>query len=168
MKHCNGCDLTKPLEEFHRDKRQPDGRTSRCAKCRTAKENKRYQDNPEPYRQYRRDRQVTHKDIIAVRDAAAYQRNRDNIIPGACAAVARRRHGLVMTPREIKKSVEYRKKIRDNECYYCHEIKPEMQWDHYYPLSLGGTDHWFNLVRACLPCNQRKKNKLASEFIASM
>lgn len=43
-------------------------------------------------------------------------------------------------------------------CCYCGNRKrPEqLTRDHIVPLSLGGGDHWRNVVTACKPCNQRK------------
>ena len=45
-------------------------------------------------------------------------------------------------------SVCYRLAIRNDPCFYCGS--PETAHvDHFFPLAKGGTDHWWNLVRAC-------------------
>lgn len=72
-------------------------------------------------------------------------------------AVTRRRRAnanasLTVTDRVL--SVEYRKAITKDLCFYCGAVGRED--DHYVPLAIGGTDHWWNLVRACKICNRRK------------
>ena len=37
--------------------------------------------------------------------------------------------------------------------------------DHFFPLAKGGTDHWFNLVRACRSCNLRKRTMCGTAFL---
>lgn len=54
MKLCRKCDTTKPLDDFYRDKRAGDGRTTDCKPCRTAS-NKRWKEaNPDKVRDRRR------------------------------------------------------------------------------------------------------------------
>lgn len=37
FKHCNGCNQSYPLDDFHRHKAASDGRQSRCRTCTNAK-----------------------------------------------------------------------------------------------------------------------------------
>lgn len=37
MKHCNKCDTTKPLSEFHKNKNKKDGHASTCKACNNAR-----------------------------------------------------------------------------------------------------------------------------------
>lgn len=37
MKHCNKCNTTKPLSEFHRNKNKKDGHASTCKACNNAR-----------------------------------------------------------------------------------------------------------------------------------
>ena len=37
--------------------------------------------------------------------------------------------------------------------------------DTYFPIAKGGTDHWWNLVRSCGPCNRRKHAYCGTWFI---
>jgi 5-methylcytosine-specific restriction endonuclease McrA len=62
-------------------------------------------------------------------------------------------------------SVEYRKAIANDPCTYCG--RPGEQDDHRLPLARGGTDHWWNLHRACTNCNQRKHTMTHEEFVTS-
>jgi 5-methylcytosine-specific restriction endonuclease McrA len=60
-------------------------------------------------------------------------------------------------------SVAYRKAIANDPCFYCGA--PGEHDDHYVSLANGGTDHWWNLVRACAHCNLRKNSKNGDEFV---
>lgn len=72
-----------------------------------------------------------------------------------------------MSERDKALSLEYRKVIATDSCFYCGENSPWYPYhvDHYVPLSRGGTDHWWNLVRACEPCNLAKSNLDPVDFI---
>ena len=61
-------------------------------------------------------------------------------------------------------SVYYRLAIRDDPCFYC-ESPETAHVDHYFPLAKGGTDRWFNLVRACGPCNNAKYTMCGTAFL---
>jgi hypothetical protein len=65
-----------------------------------------------------------------------------------------RRASLRMCREDRELSVAYRQAIRNDPCLYCGG--PGEEDDHYFPVAKGGTDHWYNLVRSCLPCNRSK------------
>lgn len=51
-------------------------------------------------------------------------------------------------------------------CYYCGEHWGQsLEKDHMTPVSRGGSDGIDNLAPACPPCNSRKTNMTAAEFI---
>jgi len=60
-------------------------------------------------------------------------------------------------------SAAYRLAIRNDPCFYCGG-KGEHD-DHYHALADGGTDHWWNLVRACEHCNCSKGAKHGDDFL---
>lgn len=70
---------------------------------------------------------------------------------------ARRRQRILADMDDIDRllSALYRCAIRNDPCYYCGSATTD-HVDHYFPLAKGGTDHWWNLVRACRVCNLRK------------
>lgn len=72
-----------------------------------------------------------------------------------------------MSPRDQELSIEYRKILDADPCFYCGLDDPGGTYhvDHYVPLSKGGTDHWWNLVHACEPCNLAKSNSDPVDFI---
>lgn len=82
------------------------------------------------------------------------------------AAAARRRqraeHGMDEVDRLL--SAEYRKAIRNDPCFYCRAAETH-HVDHFFPLAKGGTDAWFNLVRACQDCNLSKFTKCGTAFL---
>jgi hypothetical protein len=48
-------------------------------------------------------------------------------------------------------------------CAYCGTTRGQIEIDHRYPQSRGGTDAWSNLVLACATCNARKGNRTPEE-----
>lgn len=50
-------------------------------------------------------------------------------------------------------------------CQYCFEHFPasKLTQDHVIPRSRGGRRRWENIVTACVPCNQRKGDRLPHE-----
>lgn len=68
-----------------------------------------------------------------------------------------------------KPKIEFTRKnvwLRDNgTCQYCgHGVSlSEFTYDHVVPDSRGGPRDWTNIVVACIPCNQRKRNRTPQE-----
>lgn len=80
----------------------------------------------------------------------------------------RKRFGLThMTDQERQDSIEWRKIITDRPCAYCGQRPNTMNDDHIKPISRGGTDHWFNIVRACGVCNSSKSARDVVEWLQS-
>lgn len=61
-------------------------------------------------------------------------------------------------------SGEYRRAIRHDRCFYCGSPDTD-HVDHFFPLAKGGTDHFFNLVRACRKCNLSKNTMCGTAFL---
>lgn len=129
--------------------------------------------NPEKVAADKRKWQAANRERILADKAAYYQANKSVSVAWAAAnrearnaAQARRkmRGGMSMTAEDRRESVEWRKLIAGDPCSYCGA--PGEHDDHYMPLAMGGTDHWWNLVRACAPCNLRKGATNGDEFIA--
>jgi hypothetical protein len=97
---------------------------------------------------------------------AAYNAAYDKANPEkARAKFARRRTKLKVSMDNLDRelSVDYRKAIANDPCFYCGG--PGENDDHYVSLANGGTDHWWNLVRACFRCNNRKSATNGDEFV---
>ncbi|WP_435109590.1 HNH endonuclease [Nocardiopsis synnemataformans] len=71
-----------------------------------------------------------------------------------------------MTPEDVRLSQLYRAIISEDPCFHCGTAGAErFHVDHYVPVSLGGTDHWWNLVQAYADCNLSKYDSMPLEFI---
>jgi len=61
--------------------------------------------------------------------------------------------------------------IRDeNRCQYCAKVfrDADLTLDHVIPKSKGGKTRWDNIVTACKPCNQRKRDLLLESAPVSL
>lgn len=109
------------------------------------------------------------------RKAAWYLANREECLARAlewqknhpesrAATHAQRKHNALAGMDEFDKELsrDYREAIKNDPCFYCG--KPGEQYDHYVSLINGGTDHWWNLVRACSACNWTKNRRNGDEF----
>lgn len=71
----------------------------------------------------------------------------------------------ILNPFARKRSVRFSREnvfLRDRGCcQYCGTkvVKKESTLDHVTPRARGGRTVWENVVIACFPCNQRKKDK---------
>ncbi|WP_190394519.1 HNH endonuclease [Nocardiopsis deserti] len=80
--------------------------------------------------------------------------------------VRRKRSRVKMNSEEIRLSRLYRAVISEDPCFYCGTTDSErFHVDHYVPINLGGTDHWWNLVQACADCNLSKYDSMPLDFI---
>jgi hypothetical protein len=82
----------------------------------------------------------------------------------AAHARRRRRVRASMDATDRLLSAFYRRAIRNDPCFYCGSPDTD-HVDHYFPLAKGGTDHWFNLARACQRCNLRKQVMCGTAFL---
>lgn len=64
------------------------------------------------------------------------------------------------------KEIRYRE--QQGRCKYCNKFIKYTQAtiDHMVPLAAGGADAPFNIAVACLPCNERKGQATAEQFMA--
>lgn len=157
LKECSGCKEIKPLDFFNKKRsNKKDGRRAQCKQCQSAYTTEWYAQNP-GY------------------NASWYVANRAYIITyraehrEAKATAKANRRAKVKLPKEDRaESTAWRKKIKDDPCYYCEQFTEVMHDDHVIPLSRGGTDHYWNIVRACSTCNLRKNAKTDLEYLAVM
>lgn len=190
MKTCSKCRATKLLEAFSRDSRTSDGKKSYCKVCQAAyrasyyaehrdnelarsnayntnNSEKRYayylstREERVPYfAEYR----STHSEERAAYGAMYRINHREEL----ATATAARRAKAKLSKEDRIESTAHRKRIKNDRCYYCEQWSSEMHDDHVIPLSRGGTDHWWNIVRACSTCNLRKGAKTDLEYTATM
>lgn len=60
-------------------------------------------------------------------------------------------------------SAAYRKLIKEDPCFYCGGVSVEV--DHYFPVSKGGSNMWFNLRPSCRSDNLEKRAHCGTWFI---
>lgn len=177
MKTCKGCKIQKLLDDFYPILGNRDGRSGTCKTCTIEKVRQRT--DIQAKQEYDRKHYKENAAKIKVRVKKYYVENKEIVTevnerwrlnnPEARRAMNARRRMRVrinMTPEDRAESVAWRKKIKCNPCYYCGEIKEVMEDEHLIPLSRGGTDHWWNIERACKDCNTRKGTQDHMEFLA--
>jgi 5-methylcytosine-specific restriction endonuclease McrA len=180
MKTCSACKIKKSFDAFNNDKKTKDGKQGRCRECFKAYNRKRYEQQGEKIRAQVMERyeKIGQEEWYGSRREwyqQYYQKNKERINKRNAEYAknnrevrrgikARYRSQLVkgMSKLDRAKATAHRKAIRDNPCFYCNGFSPTMHDDHYFPLARGGTDHWFNIVRSCSTCNQKKNARLAS------
>ena len=117
------------------------------------------------YEEHKEERAVYYEEHAAeqaVTHAAWNKANPERV--SAYGARRRVRANVNMDQLDRELSVAYRKAIANDSCFYCGG--PGEQDDHYTSLANGGTDHWWNLVRACAPCNLHKNRMNGDEFVS--
>jgi hypothetical protein len=113
------------------------------------------------YRHYGQLKYLSNYEAITARHARHY---RDNPEMYAVKSIVRRRQLAAVPLDKVDRllSAEYRKAIRNDPCAYCGA--PGVETDHFFPVNLGGTEHWWNLVRACRWCNRSKGAHCGTRF----
>jgi hypothetical protein len=121
-----------------------------------------YQGRKAEFQEYARNWRLAHGDDHRAAVRAWNAANRE----ARQAANARRRVRVRvdMSAEDRRLSVDRRKEIKGNPCFYCGSAETH-HVDHYYPIDKGGTDHFWNLVRACESCNCRKNATCGTAFL---
>lgn len=71
-------------------------------------------------------------------------------------------------PIEVWKLTRLRIFERDAyKCQYCQKVGGQLECDHIYPVSLGGSNDDSNLATSCRGCNRSKSNKTLEKWLAS-
>lgn len=168
---CQKCGARKSLDEFHYDKKAPLGKRKECKVCRRNRENARYAERPEYYRdKYRIDRANNRERYRAV-DLARYERHREERIERATEGVHIRRARMAAAGYEPGISRSSLRKLDGDLCCYCEgqmvfgtfargERPSNMATiEHVIPVSLGGSHTLGNCALACWRCNSSRSNR---------
>jgi hypothetical protein len=121
-----------------------------------------YESRKAEFQQYARDWRLANGDDHRAAVRAWNAANRE--ARQAMHARRRTRIKVDMSGEDRRRSVERRKEIKGDPCFYCGDDETS-DTDHYFPLAKGGTDHWWNLVRACDPCNSYKNATCGTAFM---
>ncbi|MFJ3665061.1 HNH endonuclease [Streptomyces sp. NPDC090106] len=109
---------------------------------------------------YQQANHLANKDVRNERMRQHYRDNREEYY----AKTNRRRQRVLIAMDAVDRalSADYRRAIAQDPCAYCG--KPSAHVDHYFPIAKGGTDHWWNLTRACDWCNRSKAARCGTWF----
>ncbi len=169
MKRCPKCDTQKDESEFYNNKTQPDGKETYCIPCKkvavaayqktdkgkvvNAKANKKFYSTEhgrarkhEWEHNWRRTKKG--RSYNTAKSLKRYYSDPEHYRLKATA----QRHGCDVG---VLKQVRERDKI----CQLC-KTDQDLQFDHIYPVSLGGLGSLENLQLLCGPCNNFKNNNL--------
>jgi len=94
VKTCTKCDVDKPLDEFGRDKKSPDGRAWRCKACASAEFRAWRAANPEAAKAAARRWQDAHPERKAAYDRRHYRKHHDKIRDAAFEQRLIARYGI--------------------------------------------------------------------------
>jgi hypothetical protein len=142
-KNCTKCGVAKPLQEFHRNRRERDGRHHHCKECKGAYQRTYYAKNIETQRAR------TGLWRIANPEYARQQVDRRQARKVGAVGRHTRREWSALCDRY------------GNKCLRCGATDRPLTRDHVIPLYLGGTDYTENLQPLCGPCNSMKGLRVA-------
>lgn len=144
-KTCRTCGITKPLTQFVRNRRQKNGRGSRCLPCHREKN-----------RQWRESNLAKHNACNRYWDQQNYLYNRWR--RGAARAKAAESSVFGVNDKDMRRLVH-------SACVLCGETN-DITLDHIIPISRGGSHGVGNLQPMCFWCNDNKGDELMVEYRA--
>lgn len=193
MKECSKCKRIKNVNQFGKRASASDGLNSWCKECQNAANKASREKDPERSAEYRRNynreymREYSKTDTFKQIRRRYYQGRGGEYLkkwrdenPEKVKEYSRKteqkrgpirdaekRSQKKLSPEDKVISTEYRKAIANDSCYYCGQRTEVMHTDHKFPLSKGGTDHWWNLARSCSQCNLSKGARCDIHFRAA-
>lgn len=178
-KRCAACKETKPLTEFHRDRRKPDGLRSRCKACTNAAQNaiqRKYkaETGQWPHRKYAEQQRAYKRRIYAERRAKGEPTERQ-LYPETFANKDARRRARKL---EAKIEVFTREEIFERDGWTCgvcrRPVDKALRWphpmsaslDHIVPISQHGDHTRANCRLAHLRCNLSRGDRGGGEQLS--
>lgn len=173
---CTRCGVVKSIEEFAVKRKS---RAAACKPCLrdwareyrqaygdrvNANARNGYASDPTKKKAAKLAYRARHRNHLLERQRAAYLRGYAENPQKWLAANNRRKRnlGVGMDAMDRELTTAYRTAISGDPCFYCGALGEHV--DHYFPIAKGGTDHWWNLVRACGPCNRVKHAWCGTRF----
>lgn len=169
MKNCPKCDTQKYDEEFYNNKRYLDGKDCYCKSCRKAHV-AAYQKTDKgkacAARAQRKFINTLHGRLKKQECERNWKKTENGRAYDTAKSLRRyysdpEHHKLKVTARRHGCHIGVLKQVleRDKVCQLCHTDQ-DLQFDHIYPVSLGGTGTLDNLQLLCGSCNNFKSNNL--------
>lgn len=179
MKTCTKCKAAKPLTDFYKDKRRPDGATSECKVCARAMQQAWREANPSKYAATILAWRAAHRDKVKAFDAAWRKRNAEKEKARHLtyrekhleACRARKRTWDAANPHMTLATVRRRQAVKlgarcdccqtedakTNFCLvYAMGRKLGLHVDHVKPLAKGGR-HCLNNLQYLTPTENKRK-----------
>ena len=157
LKTCNACKVAKPLDEFHKASKSPDGRQYRCKKCAISAARQRAIDNPEAAREADRRYRQTDK-YKATRKARREGPQRERILEQKRESWYRNHDSNLNKLRERQADPEFRSKQRERYARWRkNNPRGHRKWglQYFYGITL---EQWDEMVVAqsgrCAICNR--------------
>lgn len=138
-KKCSKCKETKPVSEFHKDRRAKDGLQWECKLCKSAADKKKYQQNKESY--------ITQK--------KEYQQSFGGRFARIKSEAKRRGIPFKLTKTEAKR-------FWKQPCHYCNTFDITLNLDRVDSAGIYEID---NVVSCCFDCNTKKGTKSYEDFL---
>ena len=171
MKHCTKCGKTKPLGDFHKDRRRPDGVRSSCKDCNKDAERLYKQAHRIQSREHEKRYIERHKNEIRERARAKYSEIAEKVRervrrwyadhPEKNSAKKENRRARMYGSGKTVTTKEW-KSVLDKygcRCLYPGCERTDLTMDHVIPLSLGGTHAIDNIQPLCSFHNSSKGTK---------
>jgi len=187
-KTCTQCKVSKPIDDFPPDRRNPDGKQAKCHVCRAANQrdyarrhpdkkregDKRYrQENPEKILQNKRAYAERNREHLNQLSAEWRKANRERRNANVRNYRARNPESYRVTKERHRARKEnadghctkaewegiLRRYAPDGRCPACGEHR-KLTMDHIVPLSLGGSNAPDNLQPLCNRCNATKGKRV--------
>lgn len=187
-KVCTKCGITKPLNEYHKDKSRKEGISYYCKKCRCEQVRNHYRENTDRYKEYAN----KNREDIKEYKRQWHQNNREDQLEQQRRYRQENREALSELVRQWQKknrektraSCRNRRALKRNskgthtisdiralyegqngKCWYCGvDVGNDYHVDHFIPLSKGGSNDVGNLRIACPTCNLSKNAKDPHEW----
>lgn len=189
LKKCSLCKEEKTREYFYRSNYAVDGLTYQCIEC-TLKSQK---ESKSVYRRKNREKlrkagrlymKEKLKDPLFKKRRNEYSKiyyhknkkrlNRLRVLYAKNSPVGRainfrhqkKRNGVIMAfPKILRRDLTDLYLRSGDRCFYCfYKLNGIYEFDHYIPLSKGGSHTIDNLRISCKRCNRTKLNKMPEEF----
>ena len=181
MKDCSKCKVSKPLEDFAKDKSVKNGRKSQCKECRKVISKQEYISNPTQHKIRTKNYYNSHKEQIkewgkeydklperkAYRKAYMQKMRQDPFHRIKDSVLSMINYHL---PKKSKQTNEYLGCSYEEYFVYLEAMFTEdMTWenygtyweiDHTHPLSKGGSFHYTNTTPMTIIENRKKGNKI--------
>lgn len=151
MKRCNKCGELKPLDEFHKASKSPDGRQYRCKQCAISAARQRAIDNPEAAREADRRYRQTDK-YKATRKARREGPQRERILQQKRESWYRNHDSNLDKLRDRQADPEFRAKQRERYARWRrNQPRGQRTWwlKYYYGLTV---EQWDEMVITQLGC----------------